>query len=84
MTQELDWNQFHPKASAEIFPGKQRRTFAYPFPVVDNVVQMDGHTMLYTPLIFADLTSILNLLSEMFSKSDLIQCAEEPQCLSWN
>ena len=67
MTQELDRNQFHPKASAEIFPGKQRRTFAYPFPVVDNVVEMDGHTMLSTPLIFADWTSILNLLSEMFS-----------------
>jgi len=59
----------HPWASAEIFPGKKRRNFAYPLQVADDTMQMDVHTTLYlsTPLVCAGRTSILNLLSEMFS-----------------
>jgi len=38
----------HPWASAEIFPGGQRRNFAYPFQVVDDAMQTDVHKMFYS------------------------------------
>jgi len=35
-------------ASADVFPGgEQRRHFAHPFQVVDDVIQMDVHKTLY-------------------------------------
>ena len=52
------------------FPcGLQRRNFAYPFQVADNAMQIDVHKKLYpfSPLVCAGRTSILNLLSEVFS-----------------
>jgi len=36
-----------PMASAEIYPGGQKRHFAYPFQVVDDVTQIDVHKTLY-------------------------------------
>jgi len=39
-------NSVHPWASAEIFQGRKRRNFAYPFQVADDAVQMDVNKML--------------------------------------
>jgi len=58
----------HPWESAEFFPGEQRRNFSHPFQV-DDAMQTEIHKTLYSfyPLVCAGWTSILNLLSEMFS-----------------
>jgi len=48
---------------------RQRSNFAYTLQVADNAMQMDVHKTLNlsSPLVCARLTSILNLLSELFS-----------------
>ena len=59
----------HPLASAEVFPGWQRHNFAHGFQVADDAMKMDVHKTLFPfyPLVCAGWTSILNLLSQMFS-----------------
>jgi len=69
MTQELDRNQCIHGRPQKLFQGGKRQNFAYPFQVADDAMQMDVHKTLYlsNPLVCAGRTSILNLLSEMFS-----------------
>jgi len=66
----------HPWAPTKMFPCGQRRNYAYPFQTAGNAMQMDVHKTRYPfyQLVCTGWTSILNLLSEMFSSFGYQKC----------